>query len=180
MARHTVTMSGISHAHGGIKTDAVETVSLEELEIRQASTSLHNILDNVDRPDKASNFQLRYTKYLSKVEQFFNSGHNWEGPNDYPNKVQQANELDNYQQFEQWLLMPKADLKDLNFLHEKWLTSKSVRHLVSDGQEVKYGQWMAIFFNYTNFKKARPLVRSFTFIILVVKTTNKLIIKYSG
>ena len=151
-------MSGISQAHGGIKTDAVETVSLEELEIRQASTSLHNILDNVDRPDNASTFQLRYTKYLNKVAQFCNNGHEWDGPTNFKLKVQQANELENFQQFEQWLLTPKATIQDLNFIHEKWMAQKSVRHLVSDGQEVKYGQWMAIFFNYTNFKKARPLV----------------------
>ena len=92
------------------------------------------------------------------MEQFFSKGHNWEGPNDYQTKIQQANQLQNFQQFEQWLLNPKTELKDLNFLHENWLKSSSVRHLVSDGQEIKYGQWMAIFFNYTNFKKARPLV----------------------
>lgn len=151
-------MSGISHAHGGIKTDAVETVSLEELEIRQASTSLHNILDNVDRPDKASSFQLRYTKYLNKVAQFLQKGHAWTGPNDFEGKVRSVNSLSNYQQFEQWILTPKSTLNDLNFLHEKWLSKASVKKIVKDDQDVKYGQWLDIFFNYTNFKKARPLV----------------------
>ena len=152
-------MSGISHAHGGIKTDATETVSLEELEIRQASTSLHNIIDNVERPDKASIFQLRYSKYLNKVRQFLEKGHAWTGPTDFRNKVKEVNKMENYQHFEKWILTPKLTLEDLNMLHENWLNQKSAKDLVKEGQAVKFGQWMDIFFNYTNFKAARPLVR---------------------
>ena len=151
-------MSGISHAHGGIKTDAMETVSLEQLEIRQASTSLANILDNVDRPDKASSFQLRYTKFLNKVEQFFKDGHKWGELADFEEKLKSLHGIQNYQQFEQWLLTPKDRLDKLNMMHEKWLSMTSIRRLVSENQAVKIGHWMAIFFNYTNFKQARPAV----------------------
>ena len=151
-------ISGISHAHGGIKTDAVETVSLEELEIRQASTSLANILDNVDRPDKASSFQLRYTKFLNKVEQFFAKGHNWRSPDDFEQKLKALSKLENYQQFEQWLLTPKKGLNQLNMMHEKWLQIKSINRIMSDNQAVKVGHWLGIFFNYSNFKTARPAV----------------------
>ena len=150
-------MSGISHAHGGVKTDAVETVSLEQLEIRQASTTLANILDNVDRPDKASSFQLRYSKFLNKVEQFFSSGHNWQ-ISDFEEKLKSLHNIQNYQQFERWILTPKNDLTKLNMMHEKWLAMTSIRRIISENQAVKIGHWLAIFFNYNNFKQARPAV----------------------
>ena len=150
-------LSGISHAHGGIKTDAVETVSLEQLEIRQASTSLANILDNVDRPDKASQFQLRYTKFLNKVEQFFAKGNKWT-IEDFEEKLKSLHGIQNYQQFEQWILTPKKDVSKLNFMHEKWLAMTSIRRFISESQAVRIGHWLAIFFNYNNFKQARPAV----------------------
>ena len=135
-------MSGISNHHGGTKTDVVETFSLEDLEVRLASTSLANIMDNVDRPERSSDFQLRYQKYLSKVEKYFKNGHTWTRPWGSEEKLSTLRHLENYQQFEEWILTPADDPSKLFHMHEKWLKNT----YIPESQAVKIGHWT---FTYT-------------------------------
>ena len=124
------------------------------------STSLENIKDNVDRPEKASDFQMRYEKYLKKVNIFFSRGQNWTQPLCLGDKIADLRFIDSYQQFEEWLLMEKTNLRDLNVIHEKWVLEGVHRGQIAHSQAVKIGHWLEIFFQYNNFKTARPIVSS--------------------
>ena len=156
MLKPLAQMSGISATHGGVKTDEVETISLAEIERRMASTSLDNIFDRVDKPDSASNFQMRYSKFLNKVQIFFDHGFTWFQPPNIKDQLEVVKGFGNYVQFENWLLQEKQSLGLLNLMHEKWIRTDELIH--TQQQAVKVNHWLHIFFKYNNFKKIRPAV----------------------
>ena len=155
--RHAL-MSGVSLKHGGTKTNKVEIVNWTELETRMARITLKNIFNSVERPDAESEFQVRFTSFRSKVAHFFQMGETWDHPNDYETKIRELRQIDSYNEFEAWIMEPKQHLRDLNMVHEKWLTNGLARRLVTNTQIIRIGHWVTVFFQYSNFKNNRPLV----------------------
>ena len=151
-------MSGISQSHGGIKTDKVEKLNIAEIELRMAETSLQNIFDAVERPGATSDFQLRYEKYQNKVAHYLKVGDRWMKPKNSLNKIRELKQLDNYNQFESWMLEQKDSLDDLNMFHESWLDKGLAGRLITPTQAVRIGHWTTTFFQYTNMKENRPVV----------------------
>ena len=151
-------MSGISQSHGGIKTDKVEVLNIAELELRMAETSLQNIFDAVERPGASSDFQLRIEKFQNKVAHYLKVGDKWTKPKNTLNKIRELKQLDNYNQFESWLLTEKDSLDDLNMFHEAWLETGLAARLITPTQAVRIGHWTTTFFQYANVKDNRPVV----------------------
>ena len=151
-------MSGISQSHGGVKSDKVEVLNIAQLELRKAETSLQNIFDAVERPGATSDFQLRYEKYQNKVAHYLKAGERWTKPKNSLNKIRELKQLDNYNQFESWLLTDKESPDDLNMFHEAWLGTGLANRLINPTQAVRIGHWTTTFFQYANFKENRPVV----------------------
>lgn len=151
-------LSGVSSTHGGVKTDHVVKVNTAELENRMARTSLFNIWDKVDRPEAITDFELRYTKYQNKVNYFLEQGTHWTQPADFDKKVDQLRQLDTVNQFRSWLFESKPTLKELNMIHNSWLTFGHSARKITRTKAVQIGHWITIVFNYSNFKELRPLV----------------------
>ena len=155
-----VLMSGISKAHGGLKTNNVEMVNMADLELRMAQTSLTNIFESVERPDMESDFQLRFQKFESKVAHFTKVAENWPRPHGFLGKVRELSNIESFKLFEEWLMVEKETLADLNMLHELWMASGLARRIITPTKAIRIGHWMTVFFQYTTFKANRPMVRN--------------------
>ena len=164
-------MSGISTKHGGVKTDKVQRVNMEEIEAQTAKAALKRIFDTVETPDDSSIFTTRYNKFLNQVSHFNKAGGKWTQPNGFLVKVRELKLLDNYPKFEEWILTGKPSQRHMNWIHETWMTTGLTRRMMSESQKIRIGHWITIFFQHTSFKRNRPLVSSFTLLrIQVVKT----------
>ena len=158
--RHAL-MSGVSLKHGGTKTNKVEIVNWAELETRMARVTLRNIFNSVERPDTASEFQVRFTSFRSKVAHFLHLGEKWDHPSDYENKIRELREIDSYNEFEGWIMETKENLRDLNMIHEKWLTNGLARRLVTNTQIIRIGHWVTVFLPILQFQEQPPFGKYF-------------------
>ena len=122
-----------------------------QLEAVVAKTSLEQIWEKVDKPHICTEFNLRYTKYLNKVNHFLENGSKWVTPHGFFSQLREMRSLQTYNQFEEWMLTEKPRLVELHTFHETWLSDKKPHH-------VRLAQWLPRFLKYSNFKNVRPMV----------------------
>ena len=151
-------MSGISHKHGGTKTNKVEKVDLADLELRSTRKALKNLAEMVDRPEDRSEFQFRYHKFLNVVSHYNKTADKWDQPHGMVKKLRELRDIDSYQSFEAWLLAEMQSEKNLNWLHELWMASSMARKIINRTHAIRIGHWLTLFFNFFTFQANRPMV----------------------